>query len=126
MALIGILALSGIVVNDSIVLLHYTNQLRARGKTKALALWQACLDRMRPILLTSITTIVGILPLATGFAMGGKNASAIFWAPLGWAIVFGLMMSTLLILLVVPSIYLIFTWLEEEYIPGIFTRRKRV
>jgi len=123
MTFLGIIALTGIAVNDSIVLVDYTNQLRAKGKTKALAIRQACLDRMRPILLTSITTIFGILPIATGLATGGKSAQALFWSPLGWAIIFGLLMSTFLILLVVPSIYMIFTWIEEEYLQGLFARR---
>lgn len=120
---VGIIALSGIVVNDSIVLVDYINQLRERGMKKVLAIRKACLHRMRPILLTSITTIAGILPLATGWATGGHNAQALFWSPLGWAIIFGLIMSTILILLVVPSIYLMFTWFEEEYIPKLLKRK---
>ncbi len=121
---VGIIALSGIVVNDSIVLVDYINQLRERGIKKVLAIRKACLHRMRPILLTSITTIAGILPLATGWATGGNNAQAMFWSPLGWAIIFGLIMSTILILLVVPSIYLMFTHFEEVYLPKIFLRNK--
>jgi len=120
MSFVGIIALSGIVVNDAIVLVDYINQLRAKGMRKALAVRQACLDRMRPVFLTSITTIFGILPLASGIAVGWKTGYSELWTPLGWTMIFGLAMSTFLVLLVIPSIYMVLTWIEEDWAPRIF------
>jgi len=107
---VGIVALSGIVINDAIVLIVYVNQLRKKGMSIEDALVKGGCDRFRPVLMTSITTIMGILPLAIGIGGGSE-----FWGPLGWAIVFGLLFSTVLILLIIPSFYKISEWL---YHPG--------
>lgn len=103
---VGIVSLSGIVVNDTIVLIVYINQLRKGGMKIEDALIKGGCDRFRPVLMTSITTIVGILPLAIGIGGGSE-----FWEPLGWAIIFGLLFSTFLILLIIPSFYKISEWL---------------
>jgi len=99
---LGIAALAGIVVNDAIVLVTYTNQLRARGHGKMEAARLASLRRLRPVLLTTVSTISGLLPLSLGFA-----GSAEFWAPLGWSIIFGLAVATVLTLVVIPTVYTI-------------------
>lgn len=103
---VGIVSLSGIVINDAIVLIVYINQLRKKGMGIEDALIKGGCDRFRPVLMTSITTIVGILPLAVGIGGGSE-----FWGPLGWAIIFGLLFSTVLILLIIPSFYKISEWL---------------
>ncbi len=110
---VGIVSLSGIVINDAIVLIVYINQLRKKGMSIEDALIKGGCDRFRPVLMTSITTIVGILPLAIGIGGGSE-----FWGPLGWAIIFGLLFSTVLILLIIPSFYKISQWLFHpgEYV----------
>jgi multidrug efflux pump subunit AcrB len=96
-AFIGLTSLVGIVVNNSIILVDYTNQLRADGKGLVEAVAEAGETRFRPIILTTATTIGGLLPLTL---RGGT-----VWAPLGWCIIGGLLVSTLLTLIVVPVLY---------------------
>ncbi len=96
-AFIGLTSLVGIVVNNSIILVDYTNQLRADGKGLLEAVAEAGETRFRPIILTTATTIGGLLPLTL---RGGT-----VWAPLGWCIIGGLLVSTLLTLIVVPVLY---------------------
>ena len=100
MATIGIVALVGIVVNDNIVLVDYCNSLRRRGMDRDDALIEAGLRRLRPILLTTVTTLGGLLPLTLDWGGGGA-----FWLPLGVTIIFGLGVDSLLTLIIVPVIY---------------------
>jgi multidrug efflux pump subunit AcrB len=101
--LIGLLTLTGIVVNDSLVLIDFINRYRKENpKRLYLAIVRGCHVRMRPILLTSLTTIFGLAPMAMG--LGGKS---VFWAPLATAIMWGLGFGTLLILSMVPAYYAI-------------------
>ncbi len=101
--LIGMLALSGIVVNDSLVLIDFINRYWMQDKKHLYrAIVKATHVRLRPILLTSITTIFGLAPMA--FGLGGKSP---FWAPLATAIMWGLGFSTILILTMVPAYYAI-------------------
>lgn len=100
-AFVGITSLVGIVVNNSIILVDYTNQLRNEGKELLTALKEACETRFKPIVLTTTTTIGGLLPLTLG---GGT-----LWAPMGWTIIGGLITSTVLTLIVVPVLYMVFT-----------------
>jgi HAE1 family hydrophobic/amphiphilic exporter-1 len=97
LSFVGIVGLTGIVVNDAIVLLTYFNTLIKEGYTAGRALGTASLTRLRPILLTSVTTIAGLLPLTLGAGGGGE-----FWKPLGWSVIWGLLASTLLTLLIIP------------------------
>lgn len=96
-AFVGAVALIGIVINDAIVLIDFTNELRRKGKTIFEALVEAAQIRFIPILITSITTIGGLLPLTL---QGGT-----FWGPFGWTVIGGLTFSTTLTLIVVPVIY---------------------
>jgi multidrug efflux pump len=100
--LVGLLTLTGIVVNDSLVLIDFINRYRKEEDNLYLAILRACHVRMRPILLTSLTTIFGLAPMA--FGLGGKSP---FWAPLATAIMWGLIFATLLILSMVPAYYAI-------------------
>jgi multidrug efflux pump subunit AcrB len=100
-AFIGLTSLVGIVVNNSIILVDYTNQLRNEGKTVSEALKVAGETRFIPIILTSATTIGGLLPLTL---RGGT-----LYAPMGWTIIGGLMVSTFLTLIVVPVLYTLYT-----------------
>ncbi len=99
-AFIGIIMLAGIVVNNSIVLVDYTNQLRARGYSIHEAVREAGKTRLRPILMTSLTTILALLPLSLGLGSGGEA-----WAPMARSVIGGLTTSTLVTLLVIPVIY---------------------
>ena len=100
-AFIGITSLVGIVINNSIILVDYTNQLRREGKDLVAALKEAGETRFIPIILTTATTVAGLLPLTLS---GGT-----MWAPMGWAIIGGLIVSTGLTLIVVPVLFEFFT-----------------
>ena len=132
MTMMGIISLSGIVVNNGVVLIDYTQLLIARKKEElgipfdqmlprieareAIVLGGAA--RLRPVLLTAITTILGLIPLATGLNInfftlitdwdaniyvGGDNV--IFWGPLAWTVIFGLTFATFLTLVIVPACF---------------------
>jgi len=96
-AFIGLTSLVGIVVNNSIILVDFINKLREKGKSLDEALQMAAETRLTPIVLTALTTIGGLLPLTL---RGGT-----LWAPMGWTIIGGLLVSTLLTLVVVPVSY---------------------
>lgn len=93
-------ALAGIAVNDTIVLMSFANERRHEGVRVEEAVVEAAATRLRPVLLTSITTIAGLLPTAIG--IGGTS---VIWGPMASTIIFGLLFSTITALLVVPSIY---------------------
>lgn len=97
---IGLVSLTGIVVNDSIVLVDFANRARRRGMAINDAIVEAGVNRLRPVLLTTVTTIGGLLPL-----LGNWSGGAEFWQPLCAAVVYGLAMATLLTLVVVPVLY---------------------
>ena len=106
---IGIISLAGVVVNNAIVLIDYYNQLMARGLSSRQALEKAGLVRFRPVMLTAITTILGLVPMATGisfnfrkfvFEIGGESSQ--MWKHMAIAVIFGLTLATLLTLIVVP------------------------
>jgi HAE1 family hydrophobic/amphiphilic exporter-1 len=98
--LIGVILLAGIVVNNGIILVDYTNRLRQRGLTKLDALRQAGRVRLRPILMTTATTVLGLLPMAVGAGEGSELRS-----PMAWTVIGGLIVSTLLTLLILPAVY---------------------
>ena len=102
-AMIGFVMLSGIIVNNGIVLVDYINQLRREGMSKKSAIVEAGKTRLRPILMTALTTILGLLPLSIGMGMGADMVQ-----PMAIVTVGGLVYGTLLTLFVVPCIYDIF------------------
>ncbi len=97
---LGVIMLSGIVVNNAIVLVEYFELLRGRGLAKFEAIAEAGRMRLRPILMTTMTTVCGLLPLAIGFGEGGEMLQ-----PLAITIVFGLSFSTIVTLLFMPVLY---------------------
>lgn len=102
-AYIGVIMLAGIVVNNAIVLVDYINTLRERGLEKEAAIIKAGPTRLRPILMTTLTTILAMIPLALGL---GEGAEAM--APMAIVVIFGLTTSTLLTLLIIPVFYCLF------------------
>jgi HAE1 family hydrophobic/amphiphilic exporter-1 len=100
MVLIGMVVMAGIVVNNGIVLIDYTKRLRARGHSKLDALVEAGQVRMRPILMTTLTTVLGLVPMALGVGEG-----AALRAPLAITLIGGMISSTILTLVVLPVVY---------------------
>lgn len=100
-AFVGFTSLAGIVVNNSTILVDYANQLRERGASVLEAAVEAGETRFAPILITTLTTIGGLLPLT----LSGSS----LWSPLGWVIIGGLLASTVLTLVVVPVLYVMLT-----------------
>jgi HAE1 family hydrophobic/amphiphilic exporter-1 len=111
MAMIGILILIGVVVNNGIVLIDHINQLRKAGMLREQAVLQAGHDRLRPILMTVGTTVLGLLPLCVGSTQVGGDGPPYF--PMARAIVGGLVFSTLVSLVFLPSIYIMMDWLRQ-------------
>lgn len=102
-ALIGAIMLVGIVVKNGIVMVDYTNLLVERGSSVAKAAVAAGKSRLRPVLMTSLTTIFGMVPMAMGLGEGSE-----IWQPMGVSVIGGLTCSTILTLLVLPALYVIF------------------
>jgi multidrug efflux pump len=109
---IGMILLIGLVTKNSILLVEYINQLKERGMTTIDAALEAGRIRLRPILMTSVATVMGALPIALGLGAGSLSRR-----PLGYAIVGGMLFSTLLTLYVVPAVYVIFD--------GLLARKRR-
>ncbi|NQT27196.1 efflux RND transporter permease subunit [candidate division KSB1 bacterium] len=100
MSIIGIIMLLGIIVNNGIVLVDYINQLREKGLSLFEAIHEAGSARMRPVIMTALTTILAMTPLALGLGESGEN-----WAPMARSVIGGLIVGTVLTLVVVPVIY---------------------
>jgi HAE1 family hydrophobic/amphiphilic exporter-1 len=97
----GILLLAGIVVKNAIVLVDHVNILRLRGETRWQSLMDGSRDRLRPILMTTLTTIVGLSPMA----MGANDQGRMIYSPLAIAVFGGMLTSTVLIPIITPTIY---------------------
>jgi HAE1 family hydrophobic/amphiphilic exporter-1 len=111
--LMGVIMLGGIVVNNAIVLIDYINTVRREGIEIEEAVRRAGITRLRPILMTTLTTVLGLLPLALGFGEGAELS-----APLAITVIGGLSSATFLTLLVIPYFYL----MGQK----VFERRKRI
>ena len=115
MSMIGAIMLIGIVVKNGIVLIDYINLNRERGMSIRRAVIHGGHSRLRPVLMTSMTTILGMVPMAVGTGVGSE-----MWRPMGTAVIGGLAMSTLMTLLFVPTMYTIFA------LTGIRRNRKKL
>ena len=110
---VGTVALAGIVVNNAIVMLDYVVKLRKRGLPRNEAIIIASAVRFRPVILTAVTTVLGLIPIAIGmdfdffrdtiFVFGAESAS--FWKSMALAIMYGLGVTTFLTLFMVPTLY---------------------
>lgn len=112
---VGVISLAGVVVNNAIVLLDYTNRLRERGYDLKDAVIYAGATRLRPVLLTAVTTILGLIPMITGvsfdfhkWAISWASESSQWWQSMAIVVVFGLVVATFLTLIVVPTLYYLF------------------
>ncbi len=112
---VGIIALAGVVAKNGIVLIDFINQLRREGVPLREAVLEGSSVRLRPVILTAVTAMLGLLPMATGigfdffhFEPVFKSESSLFWMPLAWSIFWGLVFNTMLVLLAVPTFY--YSW----------------
>jgi multidrug efflux pump subunit AcrB len=127
MTFIGVISLAGIVVNNGIVLIDYTMKLRERGMAKREAIIEAGATRLRPVILTALTTVIGLVPLTFGlnidfvglltdfdpnFQIGSENTQ--FWGPMGISIISGLTFATFLTLVIVPVMYSAFDSIAQR------------
>jgi multidrug efflux pump subunit AcrB len=116
---VGIVALAGIVVKNGILLVEFTDLMRSRGLGVREAVIEAGRARMAPVLLTAISTVLGLIPLAIGFNIDFESLlstgdpkiffggdSVAFWGPLSWTIIFGLTFATFITLIILPVMYL--------------------
>ncbi|HEX8507812.1 MAG TPA: efflux RND transporter permease subunit, partial [Hymenobacter sp.] len=124
---VGIIALAGIVVKNGILLVEFTDMLRAQGMPIREAIILAGRTRLNPVILTATAAILGLIPLAIGlnidfyelFASGNPHffiggESVVFWGPLAWTIIFGLSFATVITLVVVPVMYLLSETLKAK------------
>jgi HAE1 family hydrophobic/amphiphilic exporter-1 len=111
---LGMIMLAGIVVNNAIVLVDYANTLRGRGIPLKEAIIQAGCVRLRPILMTTATTVLGLLPMAIGLGDGAEIRT-----PMAVAVISGLLTSTILTLLVIPTIYYLFALAGERFFQSV-------
>jgi multidrug efflux pump subunit AcrB len=130
---VGVISLAGVVVNNAIVLLDYTNKLLERGYALKEAVVSAGATRLRPVILTAITTILGLIPMVTGISYDFHNLtiswvseSSQWWRSMAVVVIFGLIVATFLTLLVVPTLYYMqkrsveltgqyWQWLHDKY-----------
>ena len=118
---VGVISLAGIVVNNAIVLLDYAEQLRAQGMARRETVLTTGVRRLRPVLLTAVTTILGLMPLTTGIefdfhamALSTDSESSDYWRSMGVAVIFGLAFATFLTLVLVPMLYDILWGLRDR------------
>ena len=119
---VGVISLAGVVVNNAIVLLDYTRKLQLSGMDAAAAAVEAGRTRLRPVLLTAATTILGLIPMITGVSfdfhvmeVSTRSMSSQFWQPMAVAVAFGLFFATVLTLVVVPCLYVSLYRLAQSF-----------
>ena len=108
---IGLVLLLGLVTKNSILLVEFANQQREKGMSARDAMFQAGVVRLRPILMTALCTIAGIMPIAIGFGAGAESRR-----PMGVAVVGGMITSTFLTLVIIPVIYTLFSDVTEFFV----------
>ena len=101
----GLLILFGIVVNNGIVLVDHINRYRRQGLSRMHAIFKGGQDRLRPVAMTAITTILGLLPLVIPMIYGTAEGYARMWGPIGLVLICGLSVSTVLTLVLLPTVY---------------------
>jgi len=110
MSLMGVVMMVGIVTSNSILIVEFTNRLRAEGRSLRDAVVMACRVRLRPVLMTSLATLIGLIPMALALGAGSEA-----YAPLARAIIGGLAFSVVLTVFIVPcAYYVVYRWKEEQ------------
>ncbi|HPQ42246.1 MAG TPA: efflux RND transporter permease subunit, partial [bacterium] len=124
----GIISLAGVVVNNAIVLIDYIDRMKSEGFAIKDALVRAGMVRFRPVILTAVTTVLGMTPMAIGvsidfkrFALDIGSEDALWWGPMAQAVIFGLLFATGLTLILVPVMY----YLQEKYMRRIYRKWAR-
>jgi multidrug efflux pump subunit AcrB len=119
---VGVISLAGVVVNNAIVLLDYTRLLQRRGMELIPAAIQAGATRLRPVLLTAVTTILGLIPMAIGIsydfhkmAWVTRSESSQWWSSMAIAVIFGLAFATVLTLVVLPTLYVTLMRIAQRF-----------
>jgi len=119
---VGVISLAGVVVNNAIVLIDYTNKLREGGMNVRDSIMAAGATRLRPVVLTAVTTVLGLIPMVTGIsydfhimAMSYVSESTQWWRSMAIVVIFGLVIATFLTLVVVPILYSLLTSLDEGF-----------
>jgi len=128
---VGIISLAGVVVNNAIVLIDYTNKLRDKGMSIHEAVVSAGATRLRPVILTAVTTILGLLPMVTGIsydfhvmALSLSSESSQYWRTMAIVVIFGLMIATILTLVVVPTLYALIENSKLKLVSGYYKTRE--
>ncbi|BCS96119.1 multidrug transporter AcrB [Desulfoluna limicola] len=118
---VGVISLAGVVVNNAIVLIDYTNKLREAGMEVSEAIIAAGATRLRPVMLTAVTTVLGLIPMVTGvsinfreLAISTVSETSQYWKSMSIVVIFGLIISTVLTLVVVPTLYSLLASRREE------------
>ncbi len=118
---VGVISLAGVVVNNAIVLIDYTNKLRNRGFALRDAIISAGATRLRPVILTAVTTVLGLIPMVTGVSFNFHtmsislvSESSQYWRSMSIVVIFGLVIATFLTLIVVPTLYSLLSTLPEQ------------
>jgi len=129
---VGVISLAGVVVNNAIVLIDYANKLRQRGMEIKEAVISAGATRLRPVILTAVTTILGLLPMVTGvsfdfhkMSISLVSSSTQWWQNMAIVVIFGLMIATFLTLVVVPVLYSLLATISEQ-MPSLVARIKQL
>jgi len=123
---VGVISLAGVVVNNAIVLIDYINKLRDRGFGLREAIIAGGATRLRPVLLTAVTTILGLIPMVTGVSINFRkleismvSETSQYWQSMSTVVIFGLALATMLTLVVVPTLYSLFAtapaWFAERF-----------
>jgi HAE1 family hydrophobic/amphiphilic exporter-1 len=112
-SLVGVIILAGVAVNNGIVMIDYINQLIRRGVEKRRAVIEGAVNRLRPVLLTALTTILGVIPMAVSRSSGSEIRS-----PMGVVMLGGLTVCTFLTLFIIPILYSLFNKISfKDYVP---------
>ncbi len=129
---VGVISLAGVVVNNAIVLIDYVNKLRQRGMQITEAVLSAGATRLRPVMLTAVTTILGLLPMVTGvsfdfhkMSISLVSSSTQWWQNMAIVVIFGLMIATFLTLVVVPVLYSLLATINKQ-VPSLVAKIKQL
>ena len=120
MVMIGVILLAGVVVNNAIVLIDFIKTMRTRGHDREYSVIYSCETRLRPILMTTMTTVFGMIPMALGLGEGSE-----FYRGMAITVIFGLSFSTILTLVLIPILYTMVDDFSNKLITKIISRKSK-